>query len=315
MSQNSLGLCGSGSGPGNIEDSDENRFKLSKKQEEIIQVKMDLKTRDIVDYIVQRFEKPQGRIDELINDYLIECVEERLSEIQKFEITKKFEQSVKCELEKYVERCRDQGISPKVRFGEYDKSLLINQEYLLGPAVKDCQEWISGLPPSKFESLCRIILEAEGCQNVEVTRLSGDAGVDFYGTKTVLRDVPEGPDVFRNMEILVIGQAKRYSEPVGIQEIRHFLGALSLVKVAGLVTCPDFIQCPVSMGSYKPFSPILLIFIASSEAAGNTYNFAKWLGVRFIGGKELIEILYSRDVGFLKNGSTVKFSPDHIQDL
>ena len=69
------------------------------------------------------------------------------------------------------------------------------------------------------------------------------------------------------------------------------------------------------MGSYKPFSPILLIFIASSEAGGNTHEFARWLGVRFIGGKELIEILFARGVGFLKHGSTVKFSPDHIQDL
>lgn len=281
----------------------------------MIQSNMDLRPQDIVDYMVQRFDKPQARIEELIEDYLTECVEVSLSEIEKFEIIQRIQHSVRCKLEAYVEVCRDRGTSPKIRFGEYNKSLLINQEYHLGPAVKDCQEWILALPPAQFEVLCRIVLEAEGCDNVKVTRLSGDAGVDFYGTKTVLLDAPEGPDVFRNIEILVIGQAKRYNGPVGIQEIRHFLGALSLVKVAGLATRPDFLQCPVSMESYKPFSPILPIFIASSEAGGNTYNFAKWLGVRFIGGRELIEILYTRDVGFVKYGSTVKFSPDRIRDL
>ncbi|MEW6532034.1 MAG: restriction endonuclease [Thermodesulfobacteriota bacterium] len=276
---------------------------------------MDYKPKDIAEYIIQRFQKPQARIEELIDDYLNECVEETLSEIQRSEIIATIEVSVKCRLEKHVNLCRDQGLTPSFRFGECDKSLLINQEYKLGSAYADCREWISNLPPAKFESLCRIVLTAEGCENVQVTRFSGDAGVDFFGTKTIRQHTPDGPDIFRNMELLVIGQAKRYSDSVQIDEIRNFLGALSLLRIAGLETRPGFIQCPVNMLSYRPFSPILLIFIASSDAGGNTYDFAKWLGVRFIGGRELTEILYNNGVGFLKYGSTVKFSPNHVKDL
>ena len=171
------------------------------------------------------------------------------------------------------------------------------------------------MQPSKFESLCRVVLEAEGCQNVHVTSLSGDAGVDFIGTRTVHPTDYVQPNVFRDMEILVMGRAKRYKDEVGIHEIRNFLSSLSLMKVANLPSKPNFFQFPVSQDSYKPFSPVLLIFMASSEAGRNTHDFAKWLGIRFIGGEELITILFTHDVGFISNGTTIEFSADTVRGL
>ena len=79
----------------------------------------------------------------------------------------------------------------------------------------DLLEELRSMPPSAFERLCAQLLREAGCEEVEVTRASGDEGLDGVGILRVgLLSFP------------VYFQAKRYSGSVGPEKVRELRGAL-----------------------------------------------------------------------------------------
>lgn len=72
------------------------------------------------------------------------------------------------------------------------------------------------LEPSAFERLCQRLLREAGFLEVEVTRRSGDGGIDGYGTIRI------GGFISFN----VLFQSKRYRGNIGPEIVRDFRGAM-----------------------------------------------------------------------------------------
>lgn len=78
------------------------------------------------------------------------------------------------------------------------------------------KEILISMNPYGFERLAQIILRECGFMEVEVTRKSGDGGLDGKG---ILR-------LNNLVSIPVIFECKRYKDPVGSKKIRNFRGAM-----------------------------------------------------------------------------------------
>lgn len=76
---------------------------------------------------------------------------------------------------------------------------------------------LSRIAPSAFERLCQRMLRESGFIEVEVTRASGDGGIDGFGTIRV------GGLISFN----VLFQSKRYQGNIGPDIVREFRGAMS----------------------------------------------------------------------------------------
>jgi len=93
------------------------------------------------------------------------------------------------------------------------------------------KEILIGMNPYGFERLTQIILRECGFMEVEVTRKSGDGGLDGKG---ILR-------LNNLVSIPVIFECKRYKDPVGSKKIRNFRGAMQGRANKGLfITTSNF---------------------------------------------------------------------------
>lgn len=264
-----------------------------------------LSARKIFEYIKNSSEHPIANVDELIEEALDALLERKLGELERAEHIEDVRDGVLKEIRNYIERCRKEGITPEFEFGHDPRH--IKKLTDIHEARKKFLSWVFTLPPIQFEHLCRKVLLIEGCRDVTVTPPSGDGGVDFYGKKVV--QLKDTNSVFRDVEVLVIGQAKRYENPIGVEELRSFVGAYNMIQIAEYKGAPSCLNNPITAESFRPLSPALLVFISSGEANNNTKELASWLGVRFIGGKELADIFFTHNVGFRRLMNGVEFDP------
>jgi hypothetical protein len=277
---------------------------------------MAISAKTVFTHIANNFSQPQAMLEELIGDALEILSETPLGPIQKGEMVSDLVDKVRSEICNHTKRCQSMGIVPEFEFGTH-RSCLINRKAEIFEAKKDFYEWLYSLHPKKFEGLCHTILTLEGCDNVKTTPYSSDGGVDFYGTKKITVQDEDSPTVFKNIEVSVIGQAKRYSNgnKIEIDQLRTFVGSYNLIKLAELKGSPAQLHNPIDTESFKPLSPALLTFITSSEADEPTRLTAQWLGIKLIGGQELVEILYSKNIGFRRFKSGVVFDPSDFAAL
>lgn len=277
---------------------------------------MNISASRVFNYINQNFSQPQAMLEDLIRDALDLYFDIPLESIEKVEMVNDLIDKVRSEIKNHINKCQSMGIVPDFDFGTHP-SCLINKKVELFSAKKEFFNWLYELHPKKFEELCRIILKLEGCYNVKVTPYSGDGGVDFYGTKILTIECEDKPSVFKNVEVSVIGQAKRYAlgNKIDIEQLRCFIGAYNIIKIAELKGSPAQLHNPIDTNSFKPLSPSLLIFITSSEADETTRETAKWLGIKLISGQELVEILFSNNIGFRRYKSGVVFDPSDFAAL
>jgi restriction system protein len=75
---------------------------------------------------------------------------------------------------------------------------------------------LQSMDPTAFERLCQRILRESGFIEVEVTKRSGDGGIDGYGTIRI------GGLISFN----VLFQSKRYKSNIGPETVRDFRGAM-----------------------------------------------------------------------------------------
>src|SRR5262249_54960854 len=75
---------------------------------------------------------------------------------------------------------------------------------------------LQSMDPTAFERLCQRVLRESGFIEVEVTKRSGDGGIDGYGTIRI-----SGLISFN-----VLFQSKRYKANIGADVVRDFRGAM-----------------------------------------------------------------------------------------
>lgn len=80
----------------------------------------------------------------------------------------------------------------------------------------ELMDTLHSMDPTAFERLCQRVLRESGFIEVDVTRRSGDGGIDGYGTIRVAGLI----------SFNVLFQAKRYSRNIGPEVVRDFRGAM-----------------------------------------------------------------------------------------
>lgn len=106
-------------------------------------------------------------------------------------------------------------------------------------------------PPADFEELVSRLLVAIGFQNVEVTKYSGDGGVDVRGQLLVAGSV----------KIQMAVQAKRYQEKdnIGPSVVRELRGSLQPNEQGMIITTSGFTKSAREEASRENASPIALM--------------------------------------------------------
>ncbi|WP_347351921.1 restriction endonuclease [Acetoanaerobium noterae] len=133
-----------------------------------------------------------------------------------------------------------------------------------------------------FERLCQRILRECGFSHVEVTKKSGDGGIDGRG-KLKINGV---------FSIVVAFQCKRYKGSVGAPAIRDFRGALTAdVEKAVLITTGTFTQ----------------------EAKKEANNPAK-VQIDLINGEELVDMIISLGIG-VKPMTSYEIDEDFFENM
>ncbi|MGR3176504.1 MAG: restriction endonuclease [Candidatus Anammoxibacter sp.] len=107
------------------------------------------------------------------------------------------------------------------------------------------------LNPYKFEHLIKLVLEKNGFCNVEVTKSSGDGGIDLNSV------VGESHDFFAGTFVQL--QVKRWRHAVGSVEINNFRGAMSSTAKGLFITTSSYTKAAVENAYNKTKSAVTLL--------------------------------------------------------
>ena len=133
---------------------------------------------------------------------------------------------------------------------------------------KDLYKRLLAMKPGEFEILVSLLLTEMGFETVEVTKLSGDGGIDVRGTLVV------GEAVRIKMAV----QAKRWKNNVQAPVVQQVRGSLGAHEQGLIITTSDFSPGAVKEAAQPDKTPIALM-----------------------NGEQLVMLLMEHDIGVLRS--------------
>ena len=133
---------------------------------------------------------------------------------------------------------------------------------------KDLHKRLLAMKPGEFEVLVSLLLTEMGFETVEVTKLSGDGGIDVRGTLVV------GEAVRIKMAV----QAKRWKNNVQAPVVQQVRGSLGAHEQGLIITTSDFSPGAVKEAAQPDKTPIALM-----------------------NGEQLVMLLMEHDIGVLRS--------------
>jgi hypothetical protein len=128
----------------------------------------------------------------------------------------------------------DQVVQGCAWISENDPPEMRAQRAALATQFSPLTQAIRGLTPDEFESLGAGVLGVIGVRDARVTKRSQDEGIDFFGKLHMSDFLLQNhalPNVEKQLEVWVIGQAKHYVvDPVGTGPIRELVGSCALAR-------------------------------------------------------------------------------------
>jgi restriction endonuclease Mrr len=170
------------------------------------------------------------------------------------------------------------------------------------------------LTPDQFELFGSRILRELGAERVQVTRRSGDNGVDFYGFLSlggIMQHPPAICQLAHNIQLLFAGQAKHYPDnPIGPATVREMIGAISLARFKVYSSEPDFFE------EFKllPYNPLIALLFTTGRFTRGAIEIAESAGVIARSGEQLATFLADRNVGMLVNNGVATFAPEQFAE-
>ncbi len=157
-----------------------------------------------------------------------------------------------------IKRASVKGKKP--RFIKYGKGIIGLRDwvgeglaYQIDQQNKDVRKQLlahlRNLSPAEFEQLIGILLGEMGFEEVEVTSLSGDGGIDIRGTLVV-------GDVVRTKMAV---QAKRWQNNVQKPVVQQVRGSLGAHEQGMIITSSDFSKGAIDEASRKDATPVALM--------------------------------------------------------
>jgi hypothetical protein len=140
--------------------------------------------------------------------------------------------------------------------------------------------------PENFEIFCAKILEKLGGSSA-ATGKSHDGGIDFMCSDLMLNGMPQAST--KGSKIFVIGQAKRYKDGAHVTEteLRGFIGA-SVKRIEDLKK--------TRADQFGIFQPVIIAFWTTSDFHSNGKQFAKEMGIWYLGGIALSQLAIKLDI-------------------
>lgn len=168
---------------------------------------------------------------------------------------------------------------------------------------------LRALTADLFERFGSRILRELGAEQVQVTRRSGDNGVDFYGFLSlggIMQHPPAICQLAHNIRLLFAGQAKHYpNNAIGPATVREMIGAISLARFQVYSSEPDFFE------AFKllPYNPLLALLFTTGRFTKGAMEIAESAGVIARSGEQLATFLADRNVGMETNEGVTTFVP------
>ncbi len=269
-----------------------------------------LKANEIATYYLKNCNRPQISIRNLIREAFEDLLPDVvLSELEMADYVYDMEQGVYNCLFRFKNGLLADGKMLPFDFGIDNRTLIKYDLELREPKIIFIK-WLNEMSSVTFEALCCKILELEGCVKIVLTRPSKDGGIDFYGEKEI--EVDETGSIggfFYEVRVVVVGQAKRYSSPIGIGHIREFLGSVDMMRISNLDNAPRSLSKTITSERYKPYGPFVLTFITTCKFTRDTLALVDWLGVRVIDGEKIFELFYRHGCGFVRSDNGIVFEP------
>lgn len=173
---------------------------------------------------------------------------------------------------------------------------------------------LRALTASEFELFGSRILRELGAEQVQVTRQSGDNGVDFYGFLSLggmMQHPPAICQLAHNIQLLFAGQAKHYPDTaIGPATVREMIGAIALARFQVYSSEPDFFE------AFKllPYNPLLALLFTTGRFTTGAREIAEASGIIARSGEQLATFLADRGVGMAENGNILVFDPQQFRD-
>ena len=158
---------------------------------------------------------------------------------------------------------------------------------------------LRALTPDQFEHFGSRILRELGAEQVQVTRRTGDNGVDFYGFLSlggIMQHPPAICQLAHNIQLLFAGQAKHYPDnPIGPATVREMIGAIALARFKVYSSEPDFFE------AFKllPYNPLITLLFTTGRFTKGAMEIADSAGVIARSGEQLATFLADRNVGMV----------------
>jgi len=171
---------------------------------------------------------------------------------------------------------------------------------------------LRALTPDQFERFGSRVLRELGAEQVQVTRRSGDNGVDFYGFLSlggIMQHPPAICQLAHNIRLLFAGQAKHYpNTAIGPATIREMIGAIALARFQVYSSEPDFFE------EFKllPYNPLLALLFTTGRFTRGAMEIADSAGIIARSGQQLAAFLADRSVGMVVNDGVTTFVPERF---
>jgi hypothetical protein len=149
------------------------------------------------------------------------------------------------------------------------------------------QDALNDLSHADFEFLSAYILTLLGCQNVWITPLSHDQGLDAFGyARPFSLNVPY--EISGQCRVVYLAQAKHYKRhPVGSSHLREFVGSRELAMHR--IYSEDHRYEDLII---KPFGPSIMVFVTTAEIPHTVKTMARNAGIVVLGAQDLA-VLFS----------------------
>ena len=153
---------------------------------------------------------------------------------------------------------------------------------------------IQGLDADEFELLCRRLLRLFGASSPNLTRRTGDDGIDFYGKvrgEYVFFAHDLQPTIQRQLSIWLVGQAKQFGRTqAGTREIRDLVGAVELGRSGTFSTEAS----PYPNLKLRACDPVFAMLVTGGTLSGRAWSLIRKSGVIGIDGELLATFLVDR---------------------
>jgi restriction endonuclease Mrr len=173
---------------------------------------------------------------------------------------------------------------------------------------------LRALTSDEFERFGSRILRELGAEQVQVTRRSGDNGVDFYGFLSlggIMQHPPPICQLAHNIQLLFAGQAKHYpNSAIGPATVREMIGAIALARFQVYSSEPDFFEA----FELLPYNPLLALLFTTGRFTKGAMEIASSAGIIARSGEQLATFLADRDVGMVVNDGMKTFVPELFLD-